>query len=203
MSLELWNTLATFGTFVVIAATAIAAIVQLRHARTSNQIAALNEFRETTETPEFQAAQTFIATQLNTVLNDPAFRYQLINRAARTVENQALIAKIRAVGNFWDVIGLLVKAGFVDRDVVLEVMAGNVVTDWHALAPVEAIDRRAGNLGGWDNFEYLTVLSQNWIAAHPSGTYPPGMRRIEVVDKWADEDERYAAALDPSQPQRS
>ena len=47
MSLELANTLATLGTFVVIAATAIAAILQLRHARTSNQIAALNELRET------------------------------------------------------------------------------------------------------------------------------------------------------------
>jgi hypothetical protein len=46
MSLQLVNTLATFGTFVVIAATAIAAIVQLRHARSSNHIAALNELRE-------------------------------------------------------------------------------------------------------------------------------------------------------------
>jgi hypothetical protein len=40
MSLELLNTFATLGTFVVIAGTAIAAIVQLRHARSSNQIAA-------------------------------------------------------------------------------------------------------------------------------------------------------------------
>jgi hypothetical protein len=51
MSFELVNTLATFGTFVVIAATAIAAVVQLRHARSSNQIAALNELRETMESP--------------------------------------------------------------------------------------------------------------------------------------------------------
>ena len=46
MSTELVNTFATLGTFVVIAATAIAAIVQLRHMRGSNQIVALNELRE-------------------------------------------------------------------------------------------------------------------------------------------------------------
>ena len=44
MSLQLVNTLATFGTFLVIAGTAIAALVQLRHARGSNQIAALTSY---------------------------------------------------------------------------------------------------------------------------------------------------------------
>ncbi|MBV8366944.1 MAG: hypothetical protein JO194_10675, partial [Candidatus Eremiobacteraeota bacterium] len=41
MNLELLNVFATLGTFVVISATAIAALVQLRHARSSNQIAAM------------------------------------------------------------------------------------------------------------------------------------------------------------------
>ena len=36
MSLEVINTFATLGTFLVIAATAIAAIVQLSHARSSS-----------------------------------------------------------------------------------------------------------------------------------------------------------------------
>jgi len=65
MSLELINTFVTFGTFVVIAATAIAAIVQLRHARSSNHIAALNELRETTEVPDFQAALYFVQGELS------------------------------------------------------------------------------------------------------------------------------------------
>jgi hypothetical protein len=73
MSLELINTFFTFGTFVVIAATAIAAVVQLRHARSSNHIAALNELRETTEVPEFQAALYFVQGELSAKLQDPAF----------------------------------------------------------------------------------------------------------------------------------
>jgi len=43
MSLELVNTLASIGTLLVIAATAIAALAQLRHSRGSNQIIALTE----------------------------------------------------------------------------------------------------------------------------------------------------------------
>jgi hypothetical protein len=60
MSLELVNALATLGTFLVIAATAIAAIVQLRHARSSNQIEALAEFREGTQDPEMRIAERFV-----------------------------------------------------------------------------------------------------------------------------------------------
>ena len=96
MSLELVNTLATFGTFFVIAATAIAAIVQLRHARSSNQIAALNELRETMETPEFQAARHFLVTELPVKVQDPAFRYQFLERSARTGETKALIGNVTA-----------------------------------------------------------------------------------------------------------
>lgn len=40
MTMEVWATVASVGTFVVIAATAIVAFVQLRHARAGNQIAA-------------------------------------------------------------------------------------------------------------------------------------------------------------------
>ncbi|MBV8172813.1 MAG: hypothetical protein JO219_12880, partial [Candidatus Eremiobacteraeota bacterium] len=51
MSLELWNTFATMGTFVVISATAIAALVQLRHARASYQITALAELNKAHDSP--------------------------------------------------------------------------------------------------------------------------------------------------------
>jgi len=53
MSLELVNTAATLGTFVVIAATAVTAVIALRHARSSNQIAALNELRAGRQTESF------------------------------------------------------------------------------------------------------------------------------------------------------
>jgi hypothetical protein len=185
MSLELWNTLATFATFVVIAATAIAAIVQLRHIRGGNQIAALNEL---VETPEFEAARNLVAAELGEKLKDPAFRQQLSSKAAVSNENQPLISNINAVGNFFEGMGVLVKTGLIDRDLVLEMWSLNVAGEWEKLAPATALMRRKSGSTGWDNFEYLAVLSQDWLAAHPNGTYPPGMRRIALKDDWLEAD---------------
>jgi hypothetical protein len=195
MSLELWNALATFGTFVVISATALAAIVQLRHARGSNQIAVLNELRETQERAEFQAAMHFVTAELAEKLNDPSFRHQIVNRAARTAENGPLIGRALTLGNFYESMAMLVRNGLVERDLTLEIWNRPVVYSWEALAPLTAMLRRRYGSVTWENFEYLTVLSQDWLNAHAKGTYPPGARRIELQDEWLEADLQYASSL--------
>jgi Domain of unknown function (DUF4760) len=195
MSLELVNSLATFGTFVVIAATAIAAVVQLRHARSSNHIAALNELRETMESPGFLTAQHYVQGEMSAQLEDPVFRHQVAESAARTDESRPLIAKIFAIGNFYEGMGILAKTGLVDQNLVLEIYCSQVVGAWERLAPVVAIVRRKAGLAAWENFEYVTVLAQDWMAAHPKGTYPTDVRRIEFKDRWLDADKQYAASL--------
>ena len=194
MSLELVNTLATFGTFLVIAATAIAAVVQLRHARSSNHIAALNELRETQEKPEFQAARHFVESELAAKLEDPLFRYQIDKPLARNDETRPLIARVNAYGNYYEGMGLLVKTGLVDRKLVLEMWCDLAVQAWESLAPVAAITRRRVGDAVWENFEYLTVLAQDWMTANPKGTYPAGVRRIGLKDKWLEADKHYAMA---------
>jgi hypothetical protein len=62
MTLELWSTFAALGTFVVIAATAIAALVQLRHARAAYQIAALTQLSKADDSPEFAKGWRFVTT---------------------------------------------------------------------------------------------------------------------------------------------
>jgi hypothetical protein len=198
MSFEFVNAFATLGTFLVIAATAIAAIVQLRHARTSNQIAALNELREMMEQSEFRVAQQFVITELPSKLLDPAFRYQISAVSARTGENQALIAKLRTIGNYYEGMGVLVKSGLVDPELALDMWSDNIRMAWERLSPVAAIDRRSGGDSSWENFEYVTVLAQDWIAAHPNGTYPSGVRRIVLKDQWLETDKQYAASLAPA-----
>ena len=194
MSLELVNTLATFGTFVVIAATAIAAVIQLRHARSSNQIVVLNEIRETMESPEFQAARHFVRAELPKKLQDPAFRLQFAEPWRRTEELRPLFEKINATGNFWENVGVFVKAGLLDRDLALDLWSGVAIGAWERFAPLVAIRRRGGE-GIWENFEYLTVLAEDWVAAHPKGTYPAGLRRIDLKDEWLEADKQYAASL--------
>jgi Domain of unknown function (DUF4760) len=198
MSLELVNTLATFGTFVVIAATAIAALVQLRHARSSNQIAALTELRETMESVDFQAAEQSVATELSTKLQDPAFRYQYAERSARTDENRPLIRSIVTIANFYENMGTFVKTGLVDKDLVFDIFSYQAAETWERLAPIVAIGRRRVGDALWENFEYLTVLSQDWMAAHPKGNYPTEVRRVELDDKWLEADKQYAASLAPA-----
>jgi hypothetical protein len=194
MSLELLNTLATLGTFLVITATAIAAVVQLRHMRGSNQISALNEIFAKRQTPEMEASAHFVFTQLPEKIKDPAFRYQLTHEAARTAENAAGIDKIFVVGSFYEEVGVLVKAGLVDRDLLCDMHGLRVVAAWDALVDVTAVLRGSSALLG-ENFEYLTVVAQDWIAKHPSGAYPAGVRRLDIPHKWRSDDERYAATL--------
>lgn len=195
MSLELVNTFATLGTFVVIAATAIAAIVQLRHARGSNQIAALNELREIDASIEVEDARHFVRSELNVKLRDPDFRYQLLNRSVRSDENRPLLAKILLLGNYYEAMGVLMKARLVDSELAMEQWGAAVTLDWKHLAPIVAMFRREHGAGQWENFEYATVLAQNWISAHPSGAYPSGIRRIPLKDEWLEVDAQYAASL--------
>ena len=200
MSLELVNTFATLGTFLVIAATAITAIVQLRHARTSNQIVALNEIRETMESADFQEARHLIAAEVAVKLRDPAFRRQFADPSARTDETRPFIGKIIMMANFYENIGTFVKAGLIDSDLALDLWSGVVIGAWERLAPLVAILRRPSASGPnlWENFEYLTVLSQDWVATHPKGMYPAGLRRIELKDEWLEADRQYAASLAPA-----
>jgi len=195
MTLELWNTFATFGTFIVIAATAIAALVQLRHARGSNQIAAMYELQDLSGTPQFNDAEHAVRNELPSKLKDPAFRYQVAHREARTPDNSAFISKIIDVGNFYENMGLLVKGGLVDPKLALDIWSGQVPGSWQRLAPFTAIVRRAQGRYVWENFEYLTVLSQDWFTAHPYGSYPPGIRRIDLADEWLEADKQYETAL--------
>jgi hypothetical protein len=199
MSLELVNTLATFGTFFVIAGTAIAAIVQLRHARSSNQIEALAEISSERDNPDTRSAERFVLHGLSEKLIDPSFRYQLANPEAMTTETQSSLSDIRRVGNFFENIGALVKNGLADKEMVLDIFAGQVLNNWEQLTPAIAIVRQSRqNNAIWENFEYLTVLSQDWRAAHANDNYPAGVRHIDLKYPWAEADKQYAASLAPA-----
>lgn len=63
--------------------------------------------------------------------------------------------------------GILVSAGLVDRGLVPTMWAPSVVVDWEPVAPATAVLQRKMGTDLWEHFEYLTVLSRAWIAAHP------------------------------------
>jgi Domain of unknown function (DUF4760) len=183
----------------VIAGTAIAAIVQLRHARSSNQIEALAELRQENASSEMEPAQRFVRYDLREKIKDPAFRHQLANPETLTTENRLLRNHINRVGNYYEGMGTLVKSGLADKDLVLDSFSSTVLLTWNLLAPVVAIVRQSlGDRSIWENFEYPTVLSQDWETTYPNGTYPAGVRRIDLEYAWLEAAMQYAASLAPA-----
>lgn len=193
MSLEQLNSIATLGTFVVIAATAIVALFQLRHSRGHTQLGALTEVQRAFHAPEYIAALSFVLGPLARQWEEPEFRYQLTHRGARSPQNQPQIQQAMLVGNTYELLGLFVWRKLIDRELALDLYAANGLKAWNKLADVCAALRRDDH-GAWENFEYFVVLGEDWKAAHPHGAFPPGARRFPLTDHWREADAAFEAA---------
>ena len=175
MSLEAWSTAASLGTFVVIAATAIAALVQLRHTRSSNQIAAVTQMLETLESERFRQARRFVVEQVPKLLEDPAERTKLGEEIFPPE-----IDAVRYVANFFEAMGALVKAGTVNQNLVCDLWDGLVFKWWKQLEPIIMIRREVSDRGLWCSFEYLAVICEKSLAKNQGVRFPRGMRRMTI-----------------------
>jgi hypothetical protein len=177
------SAIASVGTFVVIAATAVAAFVQLRHMRGSNSITALTECREVLESEEFDAAQRFIAYNLQELLKDESVRREL----TRTPISERLRA-INVVGNFFESLGSFVRHGIIDQEIACSLWCGITVQNWKALSPALAIMRRSAGPALWEQFEYFASISKEYVDRHGDGDYPPGVKHMPIEDVWLEAD---------------
>lgn len=173
MSAEWVTAIATAGTFLVIAASAVAALLQLRHTRGSNQIVALTECRETLESDDFQNARAFLHEQLPHILADPEVHQKLVARYFPAEVRPAI-----NVANFFESMGAFVRFNIIDRRIACDLWCGVVLSSWRALAPFIGIVRTY-NDGVWENFEYLAVICEEFDKRQPT-TYPKGMRRMPL-----------------------
>jgi hypothetical protein len=184
MTLETWSTIASIGTFVVIATTAIAALVQLRHMRSSNQIAILTTVYETLESDHFAAARRYLTTELPPLLESDAGLALLAGPPPMAAET----APIREVANFFENVGAFVKNGMIDKRIACDLWAGVVLQAWSATEPVVLIRRARGPspTALWENFEYLAVLSEQFTRSHPEGAYPKSVPRMQYTQRALD-----------------
>lgn len=179
MSAEWVTAIGTVGTFVVIAASAVAALVQLQHIRGSNQIAALTEFRETMEGEQFQNAQRFVSFELAERLKDPAEQIK-----ATTLPFTGEYTAIATVANMFEALGGFVRDGVINPDVACNVVSLIVVRNWNALVPIITyVRRKVRSKALWENFEYLAYCSMRFIEEHPEGRYPRDVPRLPE-DPW-------------------
>jgi|SRR5579884_533949 len=178
VSLEVLNTAATVGTCLVITATAIAALVQLRHMRASNQIQAQLAINSLIQSQEFRTA--FIKLQdLRKMIDDPsiAWAFRPPMRDDLPPDAFAMIQAARIVGSNLENIGNMIRNRLTDQRIFLE-QFGNVVTEaWDLLEPYTCIRRKfqADHDTIWEDFEYLTILARE--AARTQDTVFPRNRQ--------------------------
>lgn len=176
MNPEWVTAVGTVGTFLVIAASAIAALMQLRHMRGSNQIVALTECRETLESPEFREAQRFVSYELPERLTDPK---EVLRIAQPQSQFEGEYQAIDTVANFFENLGILVKNGIIDERLACDMWSYILLRNWNALVPIVTFVRQDLHEPRiWENFEYLAVRCEQYMQRHPDGEFPTSERRM-------------------------
>lgn len=185
-TLEFWNTVGTDGTFLVILGTAIAAIVQLRHMRRSNQLQAVLAIRSHS-TPAVAEAFEFVSSALGDKLKDPQYRAELQDDFApsRAIHKELVLA------DYYENIGTYVKKKFIDEDVYFEIASPGRY--WSLIEPAIAIYRRKRNATAYENFEYLVLRERAWDEAHPDGALPKSAGRLTLADPYLSTDSNTTA----------
>ena len=190
MSLELINTFGTLLTVAIIAATAIAAMVQLRHLRAGNQINAMLSIGNQFDAREYRDALRLIQHELDAALEDPLWREYICARARRTPlptvseQYRALVDAVILCGNTFEELGIFVKTGVVEREMFLDRYAWVIIQGWRRLERVIAWIRGVTDEPRlYENFEFLMVLADDFWRERGS-TYPKGVRHIQLINPW-------------------
>ena len=173
MSFEAWNLVATLGTFLVITVTAIAALVQLRHLRTSNQLQAFLSLG--LQYRDVAPMIGFVYHDLPKKMESDDFR-RSIGVVLDPRDHPELI-----IAGFFDMLGGLIKHRMMDESLVLDFAGGTdaILKCWKNLGGVIEIRRRHAP-SAYENFEYLAARAQRWSARFPQGAYPASEPRMPI-----------------------
>ncbi len=180
MSAEYLSAYAAIGTFLVIAITAIAAVIQLRHIRGANQLTGLLHLTEAWRGDAIQQANRFIQEELPARLRDADYLAELMGPdPSRRTHPELLVA------DMLEQTGSYIKYGMIDGQQFLDITASYVDHMWNSLKDVVALRRAAiGSASLYENFEYLAVLAQDFHAKHKKDNYPRGVRRLMTEPQW-------------------
>ena len=172
MSLETWSTVAAVGTFIVITASDVAALVQLRHLRTSNQLSGLMSVFEMLQDPSVRELVNFVRHELAERMKEDNFRASLLEIPIDRRKHPELY-----LCDMYNHIGSFVRSGLIDEQTYLQTDWYNVNLYWGLLADVIAI-ARTNRPYIFENFEYLASRTKAWMTNHPHGDYPGAERRL-------------------------
>jgi len=182
---QLINDVAAIGTFVVVAAAAIAAIVQLRHLRAQNQLTGLLTVLARVEDPQFNEWVDGARQMVKVKLADPAYRRSILDGTFERKNNPWL-----NLANSYDWVGSLVKSRLIPIDALLDVYAARVLGAWEIIEGIVPLVRGRGGPAVWENFEYLVIEANKWNDRYPDGTLPKNIPRLEINVTWPELESR-------------
>jgi hypothetical protein len=180
VSLELWSATFSGATFVVIAVTAIAAVVQLRHLRASNQLDALLTLMELWNQPTLQENFLYVRSKLQDKLKDPNFLRELEADLEKGPVSRSEHVEF-VVADFWEQIGAFLKYQLIDERSWLDVASPQIARSRDLMEPELLMMRQRFGLSVFENFEYAAVRARLWLDKYPDGAYPQTTPRMAEI----------------------
>lgn len=184
MSPELLTAIATLLTVVVIGASAIAALIQLRHMRASNELEAVLALQSDFQSPEVQGALHYVQDKLAAHLEDEQYRQELAALGFISVDRHPELIAC----NWFTQMGTFLKHGLITESTLMDLYARLIRYYWKELAPAIAVMRRKRGNGQYSEFEYLAIRASDWLERHGHGALPRGTRRAPLADPWRETD---------------
>lgn len=172
MTLEAWSTIASVGTFVVVAATAIAACIQLGHIQRGNQVAGLESVFNMLQDPGVRDLINYVRHDLAEQMKDEAYIKSLVSTPVDRRKHPELY-----LCDMYNHIGSFVRSGLIDEQIYLQTEWYNVNLYWGLLKETIRL-RRTSRQFVFENFEWLASRAKHWIQTHPDGDYPSGQARL-------------------------
>jgi hypothetical protein len=171
----------SLATLFVIGLTAYAAMRQISHLRSGNQVAALLPLTEKYQTPEVQDSLDYVIGRLNSDLRDPAVRAGVIARPSAGPARQA-----KEIFNFYESVGALVCAHALDLQLVLRYFTLPSEM-WETGGNFIALTRSTRGNEVFENFEALVAMQLAYEKRHGTSLYPRGLPRMSVPPLSTDE----------------
>jgi hypothetical protein len=192
MSAEYLAAVGSIASAVIIGATAIAALIQLRHMHSANSSNAMLALRTLFDDERHSAARNAVRRgAAEEAMRDPGFRRYVASFAAdgrpapEAADYAQLIDMIAILGNTFETIGTMVKQGTIEKTEFLDLYSFVIDTSWRRLEAYIAYTRACPGNGDslFENFEYLTILAREWKARHPT-QFPANMRRLPLANAY-------------------
>jgi hypothetical protein len=174
---ELWNAIASSATFLVLAITAIVAVIHLQHIQGSNQVTALDEFRDALESPQYRAG-VLLGVDMAKRMDEASSRRELEGDPLPEWAQPMLY-----LFRLFETLGTYVKYGILNERVVFDLWSTIFINNWERLVPAIIVMRRSRGDSFMENFEMLVCLAKRQQEKLKS-SYPKHLPRIAPEDRW-------------------